>query len=55
MTGAARIDRFELATSWHQNLTNNGFQDYTMLLTFIDTVIRLSEVANLRIDDVDLE
>lgn len=26
-----------------------------MLLTFVDTAARLSEIANLRVDDVDLE
>ena len=35
--------------------TDRGFRDYTLLLTFADTAARLSEVANLNVDDVDLE
>ena len=35
--------------------TNEGFRDYCLLLTFIDTGIRLSELANLKADDVDYE
>jgi site-specific recombinase XerD len=35
--------------------TDRGFRDYALLLTFVDTGARLSEIANLRIDDVDLE
>jgi integrase/recombinase XerD len=32
-----------------------GFRDYVILLTFLDTGIRLSELANLRFDDIDFE
>jgi site-specific recombinase XerD len=35
--------------------TNRGFRDYTLLLTFVDTAARLSEIATLRVDDVDLD
>jgi site-specific recombinase XerD len=35
--------------------TDTGFRDYTLLLIFIDTAARLSEIANLGVDDVDLE
>jgi site-specific recombinase XerD len=35
--------------------TNRGFRDYTLLLVFVDTAARLSEIAMLRCEDVDLE
>ena len=35
--------------------TNEGFRDYCLLLTFIDTGDRLSELANLKTDDIDYE
>ena len=35
--------------------TNEGFRDYCILLTLIDTGIRLSELADLKADDVDYE
>lgn len=35
--------------------TNQGFRDYCMLLTLIDTGIRLSELANLKVEDIDYE
>jgi len=35
--------------------SNEGFRDYCLLLTLIDTGIRLSELANLKTDDIDYE
>jgi integrase/recombinase XerD len=35
--------------------SNEGFRDYCLLLTLIDTGIRLSELANLKAKDVDYE
>ncbi len=35
--------------------TNEGFRDYCLLLTLIDTGIRLSELANLKTGDIDYE
>ncbi|MFC2038631.1 tyrosine-type recombinase/integrase [Chloroflexota bacterium] len=35
--------------------TDTGFRDYAILLTFVDTTGRLSEIANLEEDDIDLE
>ena len=35
--------------------SNEGFRDYCLLLIFIDTGIRLSELANLKTDDIDYE
>ena len=35
--------------------TNEGFRDYCLLLTLIDTGIRLSELANLKTSDIDYE
>ncbi len=35
--------------------TNGGFRDYCLLLTLIDTGIRLSELANLKAGDIDYE
>lgn len=32
-----------------------GFRDYCIILTFLDTGIRLSELVNLKLDDMDLE
>lgn len=35
--------------------TDAGFRDYALMLVFVDTGARLSEVANMRVEDVDLE
>jgi len=35
--------------------SNEGFRDYCLLLTLIDTGIRLSELAYLKTDDIDYE
>jgi site-specific recombinase XerD len=35
--------------------SNEGFRDYCLLLTLIDTGIRLSELANLKTDDINYE
>ncbi len=35
--------------------SKEGFRDYCILLTLIDTGIRLSELANLKTDDIDYE
>ncbi len=35
--------------------TDRGFRDYTLLLTFVDTGARLSEIANMNVNDVDIE
>jgi len=35
--------------------SNEGFRNYCLLLTLIDTGIRLSELANLKTDDIDYE
>ena len=35
--------------------TDRGFRDYAILLIFIDTAIRLSELAGLQIGDVDFD
>jgi len=35
--------------------SNEGFRNYCLLLTLIDTSIRLSELANLKTDDIDYE
>jgi site-specific recombinase XerD len=35
--------------------TNEGYRDYCILLTLIDTAVRLSGLANLRADDIDYE
>jgi len=35
--------------------TDMGFRDYTILLTFVDTAARLSEIALINEDDIDLE
>lgn len=35
--------------------TSEGFRDYCILLTLIDTGIRLSELANLKTEDVDFD
>ena len=34
---------------------DRGFRDYALMLTLVDTAARLSEVANLEVDDVDIE
>lgn len=34
---------------------NEGFRDYAILLTFIDTAVRLSELAGLKAADIDYE
>jgi integrase/recombinase XerD len=35
--------------------TNEGFRDYCIILTLVDTGIRLSELANLKVEDIDYE
>jgi len=35
--------------------SNGGFRNYCLLLTLIDTGIRISELANLKTDDIDYE
>jgi site-specific recombinase XerD len=35
--------------------TDRGFRDYALLLTFVDTAARLSEIANLKVEDVDFD
>jgi integrase/recombinase XerD len=35
--------------------TDEGFRDYCIIMTFIDTGIRLSELLDLKVDDVDFE
>jgi len=35
--------------------SHEGYRDYCILLTLIDTGIRLSELANLKLDDIDYE
>ena len=35
--------------------SNEGFRDYTILLTFIDTSVRLSELAGLKANDIEYE
>ena len=35
--------------------SNEGFRDYVILLTFIDTSVRLSELAQLKTSDIDYE
>jgi site-specific recombinase XerD len=34
--------------------TDRGFRDYSLLLTFVDTAAHLSEIANLNVEDIDL-
>jgi site-specific recombinase XerD len=35
--------------------SNQGFRDYAILLTFIDTAVRLDELANLKAGNIDYE
>jgi len=35
--------------------TNEGYRDYCILLTLIDTAVRLSGLANLKTEDIDFE
>ena len=35
--------------------TDRGFSDCALMLTFVDTGARLSEIANLNVSDVDIE
>jgi integrase/recombinase XerD len=35
--------------------TDTGFRDYALMLTYLDTSARLSELANMAVGDVDLE
>jgi site-specific recombinase XerD len=35
--------------------TGTGFRNYTLMLTFVDTAARLSEIAGLNLPDVDLD
>lgn len=35
--------------------TSIGFRNYTIMLTYLDTAARLSEIAGLKVDDVDLD
>jgi len=34
--------------------TNEGYRDYTIMLTLLDTGIRVSELCGLRVEDIDL-
>jgi len=34
--------------------SSQGFRDYTIMLTLLDTGLRVSELCNLKLDDVDL-
>ncbi len=43
----------EKLLSMQDKRTYRGFRDYAILLTFIDTAIRLSELAGLKVDDID--
>jgi len=45
----------ELLLAQPDKKTDRGFRDYALLLTFIDTAARLSEIANPSVDDVDIE
>ena len=45
----------ELLLAQADKKTDIGFRDYAFMLTFIDTTGRLSEIALLQEDDVDLE
>lgn len=45
----------ERLMSMPDKLTDKGFRDYAIMLTFYDTAIRLSELAGLREADVDFE
>jgi site-specific recombinase XerD len=38
-----------------QRHTDRGFRDYALILCFLDTAARLSEIASLRLDDVDFD
>jgi len=38
-----------------QRHTDRGFRDYALMLCFLDTAARLSEIASLRLDDVDFD
>jgi site-specific recombinase XerD len=35
--------------------TSEGYRDYVVMLTFLDTGLRLSELCGLKVDDVDLQ
>jgi integrase/recombinase XerD len=35
--------------------TDRGFRDYALMLTLVDTAARLSEIADLSVDDADIE
>ena len=35
--------------------SNEGFRDYAILLTLVDTGVRLSELAGLKVDDIDYD
>jgi site-specific recombinase XerD len=45
----------EILLSMPNKKTNTGYRDYAILLSFIDTNARLSEIALIDQDDVDLE
>lgn len=45
----------ELLLAQPDKKTHSGFRDYAIMLTFIDTAGRLSEISFLKEDDIDLE
>ncbi|MCM3592486.1 tyrosine-type recombinase/integrase [Brevibacillus composti] len=47
------VEQIEKLLKQPDKRTYNGFRDYCAMLTFLDTGIRLVELINLRIEDVD--
>lgn len=45
----------ELLLSQLNKKSDSGFRDYVLLLTFVDTSARLSEIGLLEVDDIDFE